>query len=323
MRESPGYSADPRIRAIEWLPWIAAAASFFLFPDYLALGTRILIWILFALSMDLIVGYAGIITLGHSVFFGLGGYVAGILSARLGITDPLVQLVAGAAISGAFCLITAPIILNTRGLTMIMLTLALSAIGFELANKMGTVTGGADGLSFTPSPIFGQFRFDLYGRTAYIYCFTLLFIIWFLCRRLIYSPFGVSLTGLRENIPRMRAIGAPVFRRLLIVYTISATIAGIAGVLLAQTTQLVGLGMLGFEPAGDVLVMVILGGVGRIYGAFVGPVVYLLMQDVLAKQFPEYWYMGIGLMLMLAVMFGRGGILAIVDSLRAKLRLRS
>ena len=141
-------------------------------------------------------------------------------------------------------------------------------------------------------------------------------------RRLIYSPFGASLTGIRENVARMYAVGAPVYQRLVIVYAISAALAGIAGALLTHTTQFVGLKVLSFEFSGDLLVMLILGGVGRIYGAFVGPVVYLVAQDSLAKQFPEYWYFGIGLMLVLVVIFARGGILGILDVLLSKLRRR-
>ncbi len=139
-------------------------------------------------------------------------------------------------------------------------------------------------------------------------------------RHLIYSPFGVGLTGIRENTVRMHAIGAPVYGRLLTVYTLAAIIAGIAGALLTQTNQFVGLNVLGFEPSGELVVMLVLGGVGRLYGAFVGPLVYLIAQDVLAKQFPQYWYLGIGLILVLVVLFARGGLLGIADTLVARLR---
>ncbi|HET7200930.1 MAG TPA: branched-chain amino acid ABC transporter permease [Burkholderiales bacterium] len=319
-----GYSADPRIRRIEWLPWIVAIAAFFLLPEYLSLGARILIYILYALSLDLIVGYAGIITLGHSAYFGLGAYVAGILAAKAGITDPLVQLVASAAAGGVLGVVTGAIILRTRALTLLMLTLAITSVLLEIANKASTLTGGADGLSgVTVAPVLGLFKFDIFGRTAYLYCLVVLLIGWWLIRRMIYSPFGASLAGVRENSLRMHAIGAPVYRRLVLVYTLSATFAGIAGGLLTQTNQFVGLNVLSFESAGELLVMLILGGVGRIYGAFVGPIVYLIAQDFLAKQFPEYWYLGIGTMLVLVVLFARGGILGIVDTLLAKMRRKA
>ena len=316
MKHSGGYSADTRIRWTEWLPWAIALAGFFLLPEYLSLGARILIYILYALSLDLILGYAGIITLGHSAFFGLGAYVAGILAARIGITDPMLQLVAAAAAGALLGIFTGAIILRTRGLTLLMLTLAITSVLLEIANKATALTGGADGLSgVVITPILGYFKFDLYGKTAFLWCLLVLFAVWWLVRRLIYSPFGASLTGVRENIVRMHAIGAPVYLRMVLVYTFSGTIAGIAGALNTQTNQFVGLNVLGFEPSGELLVMLILGGVGRIYGAFAGPLVYLIAQDWLAKQFPEYWYLGIGAILVIVVMFARGGILGIADRL--------
>jgi len=321
MTHSGGYGADPRIHWLEWLPWLAAIVCFFLVPEYLSLGARILIYILFALSLDLILGYAGIITLGHSAFFGLGAYVAGILGAHVGITDPLLQMAIAALAAAILGIATGAVILRTRGLTLLMLTLAITSVCLEIANKATTITGGADGLSgVVVAPVFGQFRFDLFGKTAFVYCLVMLFIGWWLVRRLIYSPFGATLTGIRENTARMHAVGAPVYWRLVSVYTLSATIAGTAGALLTQTNQFVGLNVLGFEPSGELLVMLILGGVGRLYGAFVGPIVYLIAQDFLAKQWPEYWYFGIGVLLVVIVMFARGGLLGIVDLVVAKVQ---
>ena len=321
MTRSIGYDADPRVRFAEWLPWLAAVAAFFLFPEYLSLGARILTYVLFALSLDLILGYAGIITLGHSAFFGGGAYVAGILAAKLGVTDPLLLLFAAAAAAGALGVTTGAVILRTRGLTQLMLTLAIAVLCLEVAQKATPVTGGADGLTgITIAPIFGAFKFDLFGKTAYLWCLVLLFAGWWITRKMIYSPFGATLCGIRENSVRMNAIGVPVYRRLLTAYTISAMIAGLAGALLAETNQFVGLNVLGFEPSGEVMVMLILGGVGRLYGAFVGPLAYLMAQDFLARQFPEYWYFGIGLMLVLVVLFARGGILGIADAIVARIR---
>ena len=314
-----GYSANPRIRWTEWLPWIAALAFFFLLPGYLSLGARILIFILFALSLDLILGYAGIVTLGHSAFFGLGAYTAGALGAHTGITDPFLQLGAAAALSALLGLATGAVILRTRALTLLMLTLAITAILLEIANKWTSMTGGADGLSGVKvDPILGWFRFDMYGKTAFFYCLVMLFIGWWIVRRIIYSPYGAMLTGIRENAARMHAIGAPVYWRLVLIYTISATMAGVAGALLTQVNQFVGLNVLGLEPSGDVLVMLILGGVGRLYGAFIGPVVYLIAQDYLAKQYPEYWFLGIGILLIIVVLFARGGVLGILDNVFAR-----
>jgi branched-chain amino acid transport system permease protein len=309
-----GYTVDPRIRWTECLPWLIALAAFFLLPEYLALGSRILIFMLFALSLDLILGYGGIITLGHSAFFGLGAYTAGILSAKLGVNDNFVQLAAAAGAAALLGALTGAVILRTKALTLLMLTLAITAILLEVANKMSSLTGGADGLSgVVVDPILGMFRFDIFGKTAFLYCLVVLFLAWFLVRRIIYSPYGAMLTGIRENTARMHAIGAPVYWRLLLVYTVSATLAGIAGALLTQVNQFVGLNVLGFEISGELLVMLILGGVGRLYGAFVGPAVYLVAQDYLAKQFPEYWYFGIGALLIAVVLFAPGGILGLTD----------
>jgi branched-chain amino acid transport system permease protein len=317
---SGGYLSDPRLRPIEWLPWLAALACYLLAPTYLPLGSYILIMILFALSLDLILGYAGIITLGHAAYFGFGAYVAAIVALRV-TADPLAGLAVAVVAAGLLGWLTGMVILRTRGLTLLMLTLAITSICFEIANKAGTWTGGADGLGgFTVKPILGLFRFDLFNKTAYLYCLVFLFLGWWLVRRIVYSPFGASLTGIRENVVRMHAVGSPVYHRLVLVYTISAALAGLAGALLTHTTQFVGLKVLSFEFSGDLLVMLILGGVGRIYGAFVGPLVYLVAQDSLAKQFPEYWYFGIGLMLILVVMFARGGILGILDALLFRLR---
>jgi branched-chain amino acid transport system permease protein len=320
-----GYTSDARIRWAEWLPWIAAIGFFFALPEYLALGSRILIYILFALSLDLILGYAGIITLGHSAFFGLGAYTAGILSAKYGFTDPFVGLGAAAAMAALLGMATGAVILRTKALTLLMLTLAITSILYEIANRASWLTGGNDGLSgVTMAPILGLFKFDLFGRTAFLYCLAALFIGWIVARRLIYSPFGAMLTGIRENSTRMHAVGAPVYWRLVLVYTIAATMAGIAGALLTQVNQFVGLNVLGWESTGDLLVMLILGGVGRLYGAFVGPIVYLIAQDYLAKAYPEYWYLGIGVLLIVVVLFARGGILGLVDKwLQALSRPRS
>jgi len=315
------YGATARVGWLEWLPWLAALAIFFALPEYVPLGARILVYILFALSLDLILGYAGIITLGHTAFFGLGAYVAGILGAKFGVSDPLLQMAAAAAAAALLGAATGAVILRTKGLTLLMLTLAITTILLEIANKATDLTGGADGLSgIVVSPILGLFRFDMFGKTAYLYCLLALFASWWIVRRIVYSPFGASLAGIRENVTRSHAIGTPAYARLVAVYTISATIAGCAGALLTQTNQFVGLNVLSFEFAGELLVMLVLGGVGRLYGAFVGPLAYMIAQDQLAKQFPEYWYFGIGLLLVVVVLFARGGLLGILDLAVAKIR---
>src|SRR5439155_395052 len=214
----------------EYLPWVIGIGAFFLLPEYLSLGARVLIYILFALSLDLILGYAGIITLGHSAFFGLGAYTAGVLSAKYGLTDPFLQLLAAAAAAALLGITTGAVILRTKALTLLMLTLAITSILLEIANKATWLTGGADGLSGVKTdPILGMFRFDIFGKTAFIYCLLALFVGW-----------------------------------------------------------------------------------------LVVPVVYLIAQDYLAKQYPEYWYFGIGVLLIVVVLFARGGILGLIDQMRDK-----
>ncbi len=307
-----------RLRAIELLPWAIAVAAYFGAGDYLTLGSQILIMILFALSLDLVLGYAGIVTLGHSAFFGVGAYAAGIYAARIS-GEPLSGLVIGALAAAFVGWTSGLVILRTQGLALLMLTLAVTALLAEAANKASFLTGGTDGLQGVDiDPILGVFRFDLFGRTAYLYCLIVLFIAWLFARRLVHSSFGRSLVGIRENTARMDAIGSPVRRRLLTVYTISAALAGVAGALLAQTTQFVGLTVLGFERSGEIVIMLVFGGIGRLYGAFVGASLYMIAQDQLAKMDPEFWYFWIGLLLVLLVMFARGGILGLIDRLTGR-----
>lgn len=302
-----------RLRPAELLPWLAIIGAYFLFPEYLPLGSQILIMILFALSLDLILGYAGIITLGHSALFGVGAYAAGIYALHV-TGEPISGLIVAAVAAGLVGLVSGLIILRTHGLTLLMLTLAITFLLHEIANKAGFITGGADGLQgISMQHVLGQFRFDMFGRTAYIYSAIVLFLVWLFARLLVHSPFGRSLTGIRENVTRMHAIGTPVRKRLVTIYTISAMLAGLAGGLLTHTTQFVGLSVLSFERSGEIVIMLILGGIGRLYGAFVGAAVYMIAQDELAKADPVFWYFWIGLLLVLIVMFARGGILGIVD----------
>jgi branched-chain amino acid transport system permease protein len=313
-------AAAHRLRVGEMLPWLCAVGAYFIFPGYLALGGQILIMVLFALSLDLILGYAGIVTLGHAAFFGTGAYVAGILAVH-GWTEPLSLLVAAGAVAALLGVVTGAIVLRTSGLTLLMVTLVVAELLQEAANRLGWLTGGADGLQgIAIAPLLGLFRFDLFGRTAYLYCLVILFLAWAAARLIVHSPFGRSLVGIRENVTRMHAIGSPVFRRRLRIYAISAGIAGIAGALLTETTQFVALQVLSFELSGTVLVMLILGGVGRLYGAFIGAPLYMIAQDQLARDNPAYWLFWIGLLLVVVVIFARGGMLGIVDRLRGAAR---
>ena len=310
------------LRWWEALPWIAGVAAFFLFPNYLAFGTQVLITILFALSLDLVLGYAGIVTLGHAAFFGAGAYTVGILAQHAGWNEPLTGLLAAALVAGAIGLASGLVLLRTHGLTLLMVTLCTMTLLEQAANMGAAWTGGFDGmpgLSF--KKILGLFAFDvLYFRTQYLYALALLFGCFLIVRMLVYSSFGQSLTGVRENLLRMHAVGAPVRARLVLAYTLSAALAGVAGGLFTQTTGYVNLAALGLERAAGVLIVLILGGYGRMYGAFVGAIAYLVLEHLLAKAYPTAWQLGIGITLMMVALYARNGILGLGETLRRRMQ---
>ncbi|MDA8109092.1 MAG: branched-chain amino acid ABC transporter permease [Betaproteobacteria bacterium] len=323
---SPGAAAEFLLRRHRWrpaeaLPWLIAIGAYFAFPDYMALGTQILIGILFALSLDLILGYAGIVTLGHAAFFGTGAYAAGLLAARLGWGEPLSALLVAGACAALAGLVSGWVLLRYRGLTLLMLTLAAAIMLYELGNARADITGGFDGVTgIVVKPLFGRFQYDLYGHTYYLYALAVLFVMFLVARRIVYSPFGQALVGIRENLRRMQALGSPVHRRLVTIYTISAAMAGVAGGLFAQSNAFVTLSALGFERSATVLIMLILGGTGRLYGAFLGATIYMLLEDSLAKLSPEFWELGVGLVLVLTVLFARGGLLGLLEQAARRLR---
>lgn len=295
--------------AIESAFWAATLLPFLFLPTYLTLASQIAITAMFAVSVDLILGYAGIISLGHAVFFGLGAYTAGLI-AKWGWGEPLSGLVLAALLATMVGYLTSFIVVRVRHLALIMVTLGLGLLAVEAANSAGWLTGGADGLQGVRMwPLLGRFDFDLWGYTAYAYSLAVLFLTFLACRRLVHSPFGLSLRGIRENLSRMPAIGAPSKRRVQKIYAISAGMAAIAGALLAQTTETVSLETLGFQRSADVVVMLILGGTGRLYGGIVGAVIFMVARDQLAGMNPQYWYFWIGLLLMTVVLFMPNGIL--------------
>ena len=308
-----GFARRHRYSVLEALPWLAAIAGYFVFPDYLALGAQILATVLFGLSADLVLGYAGIVTLGHAAFFGTGAYTAGILAAH-GWGEPITGLLAAAVAAGLLGFLSGLVVLRTTGLPLLMQTLVVATLVAEAANKASFITGGDDGLQgMEVWPIFGRLHFDLFGRTGYLYCLVVVFLCWWLARRLVHSPFGRSLTGIRENVRRMHAIGAPVARRRLVIYTIAAALAGVSGALIAQTTGFVSLSFLSLERSGTVLIMLIIGGVGRLYGAFIGVPLYMIAQDRFSTIEPVYWSFRIGLLMVIVVVFARGGVLGLFD----------
>jgi branched-chain amino acid transport system permease protein len=307
-----------RWRPIEIAFWLATLLPFILFPNYLSLASQIAITALFALSLDLILGYAGIVSLGHAAFFGVGAYTAGIIS-RYGWGEPLSGLLAAAVLAGLVGYVTSFIIARFRHLALIMLTLGFGLLLAELANSAGWLTGGVDGLQGVKTwPLLGYFEFDLFGYVAYSYSLISLFIVFLFARQLINSPFGLALRGIRENAVRMRAIGAPNRSHIRTVYTIAAAIAGIAGALLAQTTETVSLETLGFQRSADVLVMLVLGGAGRLYGGLIGATVFMIARDQFSGIAPQYWYFWIGILLVMVVMILPNGILGGLSQIYAR-----
>ena len=311
---------DGRWHAGEIAFWLVPVAVFFALPGYLILGSQILITGLFALSLDLILGYAGIVSLGHAAFFGLGAYTAGLLGAH-GWGEPLSGLLAAAAVAACAGWLCSFLVVRGGDLTRLMVTLGIGLMLFEGANKAAFVTGGVDGLSgVTMNRLLGVFEFDLFGKTAYLYSLVVLFLLFVLVRRIVASPFGLSLRGVRDGARRMPALGTNVPRRLRAVFTLSAAIAGVAGGLLAQTTQFVGMDVLGFPRSAELLVMLVLGGTGRLYGALIGAALFMIAQDVLAGINPVYWQFWIGLLLVLMVLFAKGGVMGAVAALVSRRR---
>ncbi len=309
--------AETRWRPLEAAFWLATLLPFVLFPSYLVLASQIAITALFALSLDLILGYAGIVSLGHAAFFGLGAYAAGIVS-RSGWGEPLSGLLIAAAVAGSVGYAASFVIARFRHLALIMITLGLGVLLHEAANQAHWLTGGADGLQGVRTwPLLGRLRFDLYGYTAYAYALAVLFVIFLAARRMTNSPFGLALRGIRENATRMPAIGAPSRAHVRRVYTVAAVIAGVAGALLAQTTETVALEVLSFQRSAELLVMLVLGGAGRLYGGLVGAIVFMVARDRFSGINPQYWYFWIGVLLVMVVMLLPNGILGGLARIRA------
>jgi len=312
--------AQARWRPVEVAFWLATLLPYWLFPDYLVLASQIAITALFALSLDLILGYAGIVSLGHAAFFGLGAYTAG-LAAKYGWGEPISGLVLGALVAGLVGYAASFIIARFRHLALIMITLGMGLLLEQAANSASWLTGGNDGLQGIKMwPVFNTFRFDLYGYTAYSYALVVLFLMFLLARRIINSPFGLSLRGIRENAIRMPALGAPSRAHLRKIYTIAAVMAGVAGALLAQTTETVSLEALGFQRSADVLVILILGGTGRLYGGLIGAIIFLVARDQFSGNTPQFWYFWIGILLVAVVTFLPNGILGGLAKLSAAWR---
>jgi branched-chain amino acid transport system permease protein len=305
---------DSILRASRWkawepLLWLLAFAVPLLAPSHALMVNEIAIVALFAVSLDLVLGYIGIVSLGHAAFFGMGAYAAALFAKHV-MPDPLVGLAVGiatATVLGALCSFT---VMRGTDLTRLMVTLGVGLILMELANKLDWLTGGADGLQgVVMGPLLGRFEFDLYGRTAAFYSLTVLLLLFLLARRLVHSPLGATLKAIRDNRLRAGAIGIPVHGRIVVAYTVAAALAGAAGALLAQTTGFASLDVFEFHRSADVMLILIIGGTGWLYGGVMGAIVFKLMHDMLSSITPQYWTFWLGLFLVVLVLVGRERLL--------------
>jgi len=306
-----GYHARQHAR---WRPgeiafWLLALACGLLFPSRYLIMTDILRLALFALSLDLILGYAGIVSLGHAAFFGVGAYCAGLLALHGIITEPVVALVVAGLAATVLGFLTSFLVIRGVDLTRLMVTLGIALLLEALAERFSDITGGSDGLQgIEMAPILGLFAFDMFGKVGFFYCLAVLFVLFLLARRIVHSPFGLSLRAIRNNPLRAAAIGIPVHRRLIAVYTLAAFYAGIAGALFTQTTALASLDVFALERSADLMLALVIGGTGYLYGGLIGAVVFRMLQEVFSIITPQYWQFWIGLVLVVIVLVGRARI---------------
>jgi branched-chain amino acid transport system permease protein len=293
--------------------WLALLVVIFAIPSRAALINEALVAGLFALSLDLILGITGVVSLGHAAFFGVGAYTAAIL-ANAGYDDPILGVVAAIVPAALVGFATAPLLLRGADLTRLMVTMGVALMLGELANKVAWLTGGADGLNFSVAPLFGLYSIGSIGegpRNAALFSLAALFLLFIVARRLARSPFGLSLTAVRENRLRAGALGVSTSRRIIAVYTIAAAFAGVAGAVLAETTQIVSLDLFDFHRSADVMLMLIIGGAGYLYGGVIGAGVFIVIRDVVSAATPEYWEFWIGAMLVVLVLVGRDRLAAL------------
>jgi branched-chain amino acid transport system permease protein len=317
-RAGAALAARARWSPMEIAFWLLAVASIFLLPSKHLILTEIAILGLFALSLDLLLGYAGVVSLGHAAFFGFGAYVAGLIAKYHIVDEPVLALLVSGLAATLLGFVTSFLVLRGSDLTRLMVTLGVALVLREIANRLD-ITGGADGLQgIVMAPVLGRFAFDIAGHVAYIYSLAVLFVLFLIARRIVNSPFGLSLRSLKGNPLRASAIGIHVNGRLIAVYTLAAGYAGVAGALLTQTTQFASLSVLDFERSADVLLILIIGGAGYLYGGLIGAVLFKLMQDWLANLTPQYWQFWIGLVLVAIVMVGRDRITSWTDPIRAQ-----
>src|SRR5215472_7424553 len=303
-----GHSAIQHARwhAGEIVFWLIVLACAFVFPSRYLIMTDILRLALFAMSLDLILGYAGIVSLGHAAFFGAGAYGAGLLALHGIITEPVIALVVAGLAAGVLGFLTSFLVIRGADLTRLMVTLGIALLLEALAERYSDITGGTDGLQgIDMQPILGRFAFDMFGKTGFFYALIVLFLLFLLARRIVHSPFGLSLRAIRNNPLRAAAIGIPVDRRLIAIYTLAAFYAGVAGALFTQTTALAALHVFSFERSADLMLVLVIGGTGYLYGGLIGAVVFRMLQEVFSTITPQYWQFWIGAVLVVIVLVGR------------------
>ena len=288
---------------------ILACLPFFAFaiddPFLLVTATRIIIFALAALSLDLVLGYGAMVSFGHAAFIGIGAYAVAILKAN-GIDDILIQALAAIAIAALFACVTGAISLRTSGVYFIMITLAFGQMAYFFMVSLSAY-GGDDGITLSDrSTLLGSDGLE--SDVSFFYLALSVLVLAFLAARaLVASRFGRVLRGARENATRMQAIGFEPFAYRLTAYVIAGVLAALAGVLLANQTEFVSPAYMSWQRSGELIVMVVLGGMGTLTGPIAGAIAFLLLEDWLA-QFSEHWKLGLGVILILLVLTTKGGL---------------
>jgi branched-chain amino acid transport system permease protein len=293
-------------------PWLTAEV----FPFGLSLATSILVLSIFTMSLDLLLGYAGLPSFGHAAFLGLGAYGAGILSVRLGISNLGASLLVAIALTSVGSLILGLLALRTSGVYFLMLTLAFAQMLSAVAEKWGPVTGGTNGLPGVRAP--ELFAGVTVGRGIPYYLLTLAIAAacFFVLFRLIHSPFGRTLIGIHQNEARMRAIGYNTRLYKLGAFWVAGVFASIAGVLYALFNQFISPDDIGFTVSGAAVLMVLLGGEATLIGPVLGTTAYVVLQNVLSSMFTGRWQLILGALFVVFVLFVRGGIVGIAKKVR-------
>ena len=273
-----------------------------------SLGARVMIFAVAVVALDLLLGYGGLISFGHAAFIGLGAYAVGILAAH-GITDALIALPAALAISALYAFLTGIVCLRTTGVYFIMITLAFGQMAFFTATSLAPY-GGDDGLTIAARSTFAGFALIKNERAFYYVVFACLAGSYLFCRALVASRFGRVLRGAKENPVRMATIGFNVYRFQLAAYVIAGALAGLSGFLLANATEFVSPAYMSWQRSGELIVMVLLGGLGSLNGAILGTAAYLLTEEWLAG-FTENWKVIFGPVLVVVVLFARGGLIGV------------